>query len=161
MAVPKIKRGASRAILGDLFEMKTRCGLAYFQFVNKHAEFGQLIRVLPGVHNERPQYLERLVGEKELYFVFFPVSAAAARGFVSKVANLPVPTWAEAFPTMRRPGARGSDGKILNWFLVNDRGEQFLKNLSDEQRTLSLAVIWNDTLLAERICSGWVPAHEG
>lgn len=154
------KQSSSRTKVGDLFEIKTARGLGYFQFVNKHAEFGQLVRALPGVHHERPADLTQLAAEKEAFFVFFPVAAAGSKGLVEKVGNFAIPIWAQGIPLMRRPGARGPGGKVLSWFIVNDRGEKLVKELDEGQRQLSLAVIWNDTLLAERIASGWKPSDD-
>lgn len=158
--VSSLKQSPSRTKFGDVFEIKTARGLGYFQFVNKHPEFGQLIRVLPGIHEERPADLSKLSAEKEVYFVFFPVTAAVSKALVEKIGNFAVPIWAQGIPLMRRPGARAPGGKVLTWFIVNDRGEKLVKELSEDQRQLSLAVIWNDTLLAERIAAGWKPSDD-
>lgn len=154
------KSKQSRTKCGDVFEIKTARGFGYFQLSNKHPEYGQLVRVLPGVYPERPADLERLVGEKEVFFIFFPATAAASKGLVEKVGDFAIPIWAQGIPLMRRPGARGPGGKVLSWFIVSDRGEKLVKELDENQRQLSLAVIWNDTLLAERIASGWKPSDD-
>ena len=160
MTVSKSKHSNTRPKIGDLFEIRTASGSGYFQFVNRHHEFGELIRVLPGVYDARFAQMDTLAGEKELYFVFFPVSAAMSRGLVEKIANFPIPLWAQGIPLLRRPGARGRDGKVLSWFIVSDDGEKLVKELTPNQRQLSLAVIWNDTLLAERIAANWRPSDE-
>jgi hypothetical protein len=63
-------------------------------------------------------------------------------------------------PPMRRPGGRDAGGKVLNWWIHDDNGEKKVDRLNENQRHYSLAVIWNDTLLIERIYSGWLPEVE-
>lgn len=151
------KQSQSRVKPGDVFEIKTEKGWGYFQFTSKDPELGQLIRVFPGVHKDRADDIARLAAEKEAYYVFFPVSGALTRGLIKRVGSFPVPIWAQGIPVMRSAGARASDGKVLSWVIVSDKDEKLVRTLTESQRRLSLAVIWNDSLLAERIASGWMP----
>jgi hypothetical protein len=148
--------------VGDVFEIDTPRGLAYFQYTFKHPDFGQLIRVLDGVFTARPKDIADLVRKAERFFVFFPLSAAAHRKIVRWVATFELPSRLHGMPSMRRPGGRTPSGKVLNWRIFNpmDESERLVASLSEEERNLSLIAIWNDTLLCERICSGWKPADE-
>jgi hypothetical protein len=47
---------ALRAKLGDVLEIETTKGLAYFQYTHQHPVYGGLIRVLPGLYAERPAH---------------------------------------------------------------------------------------------------------
>ncbi len=160
MTVVSDRQSRSRVRSGDVFEIKTERGWGYFQFTIKHPDMGQLIRVLPGVHQNRLDDIAKLVSEKESYYVFFPVSGALAKKLIGRIGNFSVPIWAKDIPLMRSAGARARDGKVLTWVIVSNRDEKIVKTLSESQRHLSLAVIWNDTLLAERIASGWKPADD-
>jgi hypothetical protein len=45
----------------------------------------------------------------------------------------------------------------MNWFIRSDRGETRVDKLSDDQRLFSIAAVWNDAMLAQRICEDWRP----
>jgi len=45
---------AKKIQLGDILQVLTSQGVAYAQVTHKHPEFGFLIRVFPGFHNEHP-----------------------------------------------------------------------------------------------------------
>ena len=60
--------------IGDLFEISTPKGYAYFQYVyQKDADSVEMIKVLPGLFAVRPNFseLDILVSGKELFFIFF------------------------------------------------------------------------------------------
>jgi hypothetical protein len=61
---------------------------------------------------------------------------------------------------MRRPGGRAKDGRILNWVVSEGGRDRVVKELSESERKLSIATIVNDTLLIDRIASGWLPEVE-
>ena len=65
-------------------------GLGYAQYVAHDTTLGPQIRVLPGVHKERPT-LPALVQQKALYYVHFPLGAAVRRGLVGIVDDQPLP----------------------------------------------------------------------
>jgi hypothetical protein len=146
--------------LGDIIEIRTPKGLAYAQYTHKNAEYGHLIRVLPGLFDSRPENFETLANTKELYFVFFPLAAAVSRGLVAIVSNENIPVWAQKLPFMRRAGGLTPGGKVLNWWLWDGEKEWRVDKLNEEQKKLSIAEIWNDTLLIQRICEGWLPTQE-
>jgi hypothetical protein len=159
--MPSVTR--KRPKLGDIVEIKTPDGLAYAQFVNKHDQppnYGPLIRVLPGLYKSRPSDFFDLVSQPERFLVFFPLGPAVSRGIVTVVANEPIPDHLIGFPILRSPGARDASGRILNWWLWDGRTKWRVDELSADQRKLSLAVIWNDTLLIQRIVEGWSPERE-
>lgn len=151
---------AKKIKLGDIFEIKTPKGLAYIQYTCSHDAYGQLIRVLPGIFDVRPVSFDQLSQAKELYFVFFPVKAAVFRNIITSVANEPIPYFAQQFPPMRTRGGIDSDGKVLNWWICDAKGRIIVDKLNEEQRHYSLMEIWNDTMLIECICSGWMPEKE-
>jgi hypothetical protein len=150
----------SSSVLGDVFEIKTPNGLAYLQFTLKDSEFGHLIRVLPGFFSKRPSQVNEVVEKPELFFVFFPVDAAVKKGILARVTNEKIPVWAQKQPLMRRSGLRNREGKALTWFIWDGEKEIRVDELNKGQKKLSLAEIWNDTLLVERLCEGWLPESE-
>jgi hypothetical protein len=149
-----------RPRIGDVIEIRTEKGFGYFQYTAADPEQGALIRVLPGVFSERVADIPKLGAAKELYFVFFPLGAAVARGLVEIVANAPIPNGSERPRRMKRPIAIAPDGSIRSWAITEDGRDRFTPRLADDERALSPCVIWNDTLLADRIARGWLPQDE-
>lgn len=158
----QVKR--KRPKIGDVIEIETPKGLAYAQYIHKHdkpPKYGALMRVLPGLYKSRPSEFAKLVHQPERFFVFFPLGAAVSRGIVQIVASEDVPVWAHRFPLMRMAGGRDRSGRVLNWWLWDGEREWKVEKLTEEQRNLSIAQVWNDTMLIERIAEGWSPADEG
>jgi len=152
--MPLVKR--SRPQIGDVIEIPTPSGLAYFQFTHKHQMYGALIRILPGLFKVRPTDFSEVVRHKEKFVTFFPLGAACNRKIVHIVANEDVPAWALPFPLFRS-GTRGADGTVKVWWLWDGNREWKIGSLKTEQQSLPIRGVWNDTLLIERIVSGWKP----
>ncbi len=151
-----------RPRIGDVIEFDTPRGLAYAQYTHKHdkpPKYGALLRVFPGTHEQRPASLANLVRQTPQFLTFFPLGAACSRGIVRIAGNESVPSDAQAFPTFRS-GFRGADGQVKKWFLWDGEKEWSVAGLSPEMRSWPLRGIWNDTLLIERILSGWKHEHD-
>lgn len=146
-----------RPKIGDILEIETPKGFAYMQYTHKHFKYGTLIRVLPGIFKEHLSDFSRLVNEEERFLVFFPVGAAANREIVSIVGHEEIPAHLLEFPLMRMAGGATREGKILNWWLFDGVREWRIDALKPEHHKLSIVEGWNDTLIIERITSGWTP----
>lgn len=142
-------------------EIRTPDGFAYAQYVNKDEIYGALIRVLPGIYENRPQNLDALAAQEERFFVFFPLVAALREGAVHTVGSSLIPESAREMPKMRMPGLRDASGRPESWWIRENGVERRLPHLDHEARRLSIAAVVNDTLLIERIIGGWSPADEG
>ena len=146
--------------IGDIFEIQTPNGFAYLQYTQKDPALGHLIRVLAGNIKQRQKSFKEIASTKELFFVFFPLSAAERRKIVTWVANEEIPAWAKERPMMKKRGGITRDGKVLNWIITDGTDEQIVKQLTEEQKEYSPEEIWNDTMLVQRICKGWMPRDE-
>lgn len=140
---------------GDVFEIITPKGRAYFQFVLDNKEICELIRVLHGVYNEQPNYMKKLVETKEMYFIHFPLKAAIKQGIVKYIDNFDFPKDLE-FPQKMREDYSDSKGN-RGWHIISyDTWQrEFVQKLSKEQLNLSPWEIWNDSMLIERISQKW------
>ena len=146
-----------RPRIGDVVEISTPRGLAYAQFTHKHdapPKFGALIRVAPGYYDVRPASFSQIVALQPQFMTFFPLGAACNRRLVTIVANETVPDHAAAFPTFRS-GVRGPDGTVKIWWLWDGTNERPGGTRPQAMGSLPSRAIWNDTLLVERIVSGW------
>ncbi|WP_459195748.1 hypothetical protein [Wukongibacter baidiensis] len=144
---------------GDVFEIITERGLGFFQCVKEaSASECETIRILPGVYEEHESVdLNNLTQQKEVFFVQFPLKYAVKKKCVKPVGNYTVPESVELPKYFRTKHI--VRGEFISWHIVNSDTLQILsvKELSDEEKLLSPAGIWNDTLLAERIAEGWKP----
>jgi hypothetical protein len=61
---------------------------------------------------------------------------------------------------MKRPMSIAKGGHVLNWAITESGKDRNTSTLTDEERDLSPATIWNDTALAERMARGWKPADD-
>jgi len=139
-----------RPKIGDVVEIATPQGLAYFQFTHKHPQYGALIRVLPGVYNTRPADLPALVQKPERFVAFFPLGAACNRNICQIVAEANIPEASRTFPLFKA-GVKNSAGVVECWWLWDGEKEWRIGSLKSEHRDLPVRGVWNDTLLIERI----------
>jgi hypothetical protein len=149
-----------RIRIGDVVEIPTAKGLAYAQYSHKKEQWGSLLRILPGTFGNRPEDLAAVVRQKELFVTFFPLGAAVSRGIFEIVGNEPVPEAARAFPLFRAAGFVDRQGRVHGWYLWDGDREWRIGELSDEQRSLPIRSVWNDTALIEAIEEGWTPATD-
>jgi hypothetical protein len=145
-----------RPQLGDVVEIPTSIGFAYAQYTHKHAQYGSLIRVLPGTYQARPLDFAALVPQNPQFITFFPLGAACHRKIVSVVANELIPADAQAFPVFRT-SVRGPQGHGP-WWLWDGVKEWRIGPLAKGMESLPIRGVVNDTLLIDRIVAGW--CHE-
>ena len=142
--------------IGDLFEISTPKGYAYFQYVyQKDADSVEMIKVLPGLFAVRPNFseLDILVSGKELFFIFFPVGAALRKKLISKVDHFS--TYEFSPPKYMRSGYFIKDK--FSWKLVDIETLKRtpIEVLTPEIINLSPFECWNDTMLIEKLTEGW------
>lgn len=152
----------SRARIGDVIEIATSMGLAYVQYSHENAEYGSLIRVLPGFFAPRPDDVCAVGQLPETFFTFYPVNAAARRKMISIVGHCQVPASAREFPLMRHASGRDPVTQEITWWLWDRKGNYAsrVEKLTDEQKHLSVAQISNHAALVEMITSGWTPLRQ-
>ena len=148
---------------GDVFRIDTGTprGAGYLQYTHDHEEYGELIRVLPGVHAEEPADLAGLVAGPTAFHVFFPLGFAARKGIVEFVGSFEVPEHARPFPMLRQGMPRKPP--VRTWFLWDGKDHRQVNELTEEQKDWSQEELINDTMLIERLLQGWTPrrAYEG
>ncbi len=149
-----------RARPGDILEVRTPRGLAYVHYMARHPEYGDAIRVLPGFFAARPADLLALVTRPEAYFTFYPASAAVSQGLVEVVASHPVPPGQELPTVYRREGASNREGRVLAWIICEGTKETLVRELSEEQRHLPIAAIWNHEALIHYLVKEWRPEQD-
>ena len=141
---------------GDVFELVVDAGFGHVQFIGTHAEYGDAIRVAPGV-SARPEGIVASLFEGGTYVTFYPLRAALSKKLIRKVGHLP----ASSLPQrLRRAGMR-IGGRVETWIIEDETGEKLYRHLSESQLSLPIAAIWNHEFLIQRIREGWHPEQDG
>lgn len=152
--------------IGDIYEVAVLSGLAYFQCTHDSCVMGYLVRVLPGIYPNRPTAFALFALQKELYFIFLPLAQALHKREIKLISNQPIPDWVKPFPTMRKVAGRTRDGSVTGWYIGNglrlyavDEMKQALhvRELTPEQKKLSITQLWPVSTLASQIQRGWLP----
>jgi regulator of ribonuclease activity B len=142
--------------------VRTPQGLAYLQYASKHPRYSDTVRILPGLFKARPtpDELAALVTQ-EGYFTYYLVSLALKYGLVEFISNYPIPTGLDAPSKLLRAGFTTREGKVMAWFLWDGTQETLLKReLTAEEKRISLAQMWNHEFLVHRLAEQWRPEHE-
>lgn len=153
-------RQRKRVAIGDVLEVKYATGYSYLQYVGKHPKYGGVIRVLPRSFSQPQHELHRLI-QSSAYLAFFPVGAAVLHGLARIVGSFPLPDGIQVPSRVRRAGARSTDGKVHTWIIEDDNGEYVRVKLTESERQLPIAAIWNHELLGIRISEEWYPTQDG
>ena len=92
-----------RKKIGDVYEIKTSKGLAYFQYTHENEKMGSLIRVLDGFYEKRPllEVIQNLVDKNHRFQTFFYLKDAIREKEVVFIENLGVPLFAQSFPVFK------------------------------------------------------------
>ncbi len=140
-----------RAKSGDILEVRLPGNFAYLQYLGKHLEYGDCIRVSPALHEHRAPISSELFNDA--YIAFYPAIAACKEKLVQIVGNLSPPH----VPTcVRRPGVRVGR-HVETWIIESGLSETIKSELSDDERLLPIAAIWSHELLVLRLLEGWRP----
>jgi hypothetical protein len=153
---------AKKARVGDIVEIRTKKGFAYAQYTHKNQQYGYLLQVLPGFHHSPPIDFAPLANDDTTLLAFVPLQAALNRNIFEIVSNVKIPDRKVPFPLFRAAGGAADKvtGKLNTWWLWNGERSWIIGGLAPEQRKLPIEGVWNDTLLIERIESGWRPEDD-
>ncbi|QVK17533.1 hypothetical protein KHQ81_11835 [Mycoplasmatota bacterium] len=146
----------SKVIKGDVFELITPKGKLFIQNIDQKPKEPNLVRILQRFHIEESLEVNKLVEEPEQFSIFFALRFALKKGIVRKVGNFNIPN-SYNIPTEMRTPVVDKNGKLKHWHIVDVETlvRKRVDKLSDTQKKLSPHEIWNDTLLIERLVSGW------
>jgi len=113
-----------------------------------------MIRVFSGQYSKFPDDLDTFVDQDAAFWLFFPLGAAARRKIVEKVGYASIPERA-----LKPPLFRSAILQMPMWITDYSTGRKWsppviTPNMYDYQ----INSLWNDTLLIERIESGWKPS---
>lgn len=151
---------AWRIEIGDVIEIATPIGYAYGQFMNEDPLFGEIVRILPGTFQSRPEDLAALVAGPDRFVVCYLVRRAIRVRLVQRVGHEPLPKASRAFPLMLWGGLRLRDGRQSSWWLYDGRRKTLLTELRPEHRGLPIVMNLGHPGLVNAIVNDWHPADE-
>mgnify|MGYP003468209960 len=143
-----------RPKIGDVIEIPLSCGFGYALYTHKHPVYGALLRVARGIFPGCPSNLVPLFQTPCQFTTFFPLGAGCSRKLVRIAANVQIPPEYQPFP-MFRAGIADSSGHVAIWWIWDGTKETRAGALTPEISCMPSRSVINDTLLAERIESGW------
>lgn len=144
---------SKRPKIGDIIEIPLpgeRFG--YAQYTHKHKIYGALLRVF--LVREKVVNIAELSNAPHQFTTFFPLAAALNKQIVIIVGNLPLRNEFMEFPIFRT-GVANLSGVVDVWWLWDGENEERIGKLSPKQMEYPIRNVINDTLLIERIDSGW------
>lgn len=126
--------------IGDVYEIKTSKGLAYFQYTHEHSQppkWGSLIRVLDGFYQKRPSVEEvySIVNKKHRFQKFLFLNQAIKEKEVLFIGNYPIPNFAKKFPIFKNTNTPPKgDQKEAVWSLWDGEKSWRVGKLSEEEQ---------------------------
>lgn len=154
MRLPKVE-------YGDVFQLSLTNGYGFIQCVKEAPKTEcEIIRAIPGIYNEiSVQEIDRIVSQKELFFLQLPVKYAVKQKFFKYIGKFPVPNGSDAPRFFRTEHFIGKE--FVGWHIVDSETLQIrlAKKLTSEEQNLSEWDIISIPDLAEKIETGWTPEH--
>lgn len=145
---------------GDIIEIKISDEYVYAQYTHKHPTYGALIRVFEKKYSHRPDQLENITKSAIQFSTFIPLKAMIKTGVVKVLGNLSIENNIKNFPVFRAGMVDPKIAKVKVWWLWDGKVEKRIGKLTTAQKRLPIRGVWNDTLLFERIESGWTPEKD-
>ena len=139
---------------GEVFEIRTKIGYGFLQYVTTSDLEIELIRVLEPI-KESNQISQDEVNVKERFSVHFVVKAALRKKLIERNGLFTIPSH-YTVPTKARTEHKVK-GEFLDWHIVDQKTLQreLKKELDAEDILLSPHAHPNDTLLIEWLENDW------
>lgn len=124
---------------GDVVEIDVGQKKAYAQVTHNHSSYPPVVRVLDGLHEDRPSDLHSLVSGETRFVAMIPLGSALERAGASfeVLGNVEIPADQREFPTFRMP-IRDKQGQIVYWWFWDGRGLSYDVELSESQEALPM-----------------------
>lgn len=148
-----------RVRIGDVIEIATSSGMAYVQLTHRHStppHYGDLVRVLPGIFEQRPIDIEHLVQQLERFACFCAVSTYSSRGEAEVIGNYAIPEHCKPFPVFKQSNWRVPAPDMV-WYLWDGVQENKVDKLPPEAIDYPVREIPDLKVLCDRIESNWHP----
>jgi hypothetical protein len=140
-----------RLVGGEILEVPVGNRFGYVQFLGEHREYGEAILVNPELHDRQARFTSAFFSTG--YVTFYPACDAVTQKRMEVVAQSSPPQLPKRF---RRPKAE-HDGAVESWVIEGGWRNVVKQTLTDEERKLPIAGVWNHEFLRQQIANGWTP----
>lgn len=155
----KIDKPRKRPRIGDVIEIATVNGAAFAQYIHRHREFGDMVRVLGIADSESGP--DEVAVRPTQFVTFFPLGAACRRGTARILGPASIPESLRQFPSFRQALRLDPRSKEpCRWLLWSGGEELIVAELTADQRSWPIRAIMNDTMLVERALAGWTAEQQ-
>jgi len=144
-----------RLVGGEILEVTVGNRFGYVQFLGEHRDYGDAVLVNPELHDRQARFASDFFATG--YVTFYPACQAVSSKLVEVVAQSSPPRLPKRF---RRPKAE-RDGEVESWVIEGGWRNVVKQTLTDEERKLPIAGVWNHESLRDKIASGWTPETDG
>lgn len=137
--------------IGDIFEISTKNGLAYAQYVFEHKTLGEFIKVYYKLHGSRPIGFNFL-DEDNYYYINHAVKEEIKDGVFKYVTNNKIPSDFKLPKYFRTENLFGEGWHIVNsetWF------RESVLELNEEQTKLSPWGLFSKGELVKKLEEEW------
>ena len=147
-----------RKKIGDVYEIKTSKGLAYFQYTHENEKMGSLIRVLDEFYAKRPltKDLQNLVNKKHKFQTFCYLNDAIKKAEVVFIENLEIPLLATNFPIFKGTNSMPKRDPLdkIWWLWDGEKSWRVGKLSLEEQMKYPIKKLCDATALIKNIETG-------
>jgi len=154
---------AKKIQFGDIFEVNTNKGLAYFQYTHEHTDapkMGSLIRVISGYYKKRPDDFKQVADSPTKFKTFVPLQKSLNVGLVKFVANEEVPRDSKKFPLFRNGEINPETKKVDDWWFWDGKKDWRVGKISEKQKAMPILELVTVPTLIKQIESGWTPESD-
>ena len=146
---------------GDIVEIPFGKKFAYGQYIHDTDGYGEVLGVfnLKCDQNGRPDTRE-ILQSGDNFICLLPLKAIVRKKIFTILANSPILKQWEKFPVFRNGIINPETGKVDTWWLWDGVTEWEVGKLKKKYYSFPLHEVINDTMLIERLCSGWKPEDE-
>jgi hypothetical protein len=145
----------SRLLGGEILEVPIGTKFGYVQYLGTHRLHGDAILVNPVLQDRKGAFGASFFSSG--YVTFFPACLAVTQKRVEVVAQSTPPALPKRF---RRPAVVSGDGSVASWTIEGGWRDVEKQKLSDDERQLPIAQVWDQEMLKAKIASSWTPATD-
>jgi hypothetical protein len=137
---------------GEILEVPIGTRFGYVQYLGNHRQHGDAVLVNPSLHPRQSSFGASFFSSG--YVAFYPACLAVTQKRLEVVAQSPPPAIPKRY---RRPESVASGGKVESWVIEGGWRNLIKRELSDEERSIPIAAVWNHEALSAHISRGWTP----
>lgn len=145
--------------IGAIIEVRTTSGLAYAHYTHHHPSYGEVVRLLPGLHPTRPEDFRPLLDARGATHLLLPLKQALRRedSLIAVVGWEPLQAVEQVFPVFRM-AIRDRHGDIAYWWLWDGSKVWQKTELSQDEQQLPFRAISSVEQLVAHLQEAAVPA---